>query len=237
MTGPQAERKRNVNAEHKRKTQNARHRRAFFHVLPAVLPCPSPYVSLLLGGEQVLSWLSGLPQRFCAAKALWDNFRAPAKIAWRVLWEEERQAYQVMRQTKRAADQTALPRRGGLFATCELWNAPLFGAFSDRSAGSTARDGVGRGRSPTEGLSTPLTRRPLPPPAPRSPVPTRVLPFPPALSRARSAIARPLTVLRLSPSLPPKKAKKRAGMLARSFSSQCLSCSRSRQEPWTCSKT
>ena len=134
MTGPQAERKRNVNAEHKRKTQNARHRRAFFHVLPAVLPCPSPYVSLLLGGEQVLSWLSGLPQRFCAAKALWDNFRAPAKIAWRVLWEEERQAYQVMRQTKRAADQTALPRRGGLFAACELGN----GIFSVPFQGSRA---------------------------------------------------------------------------------------------------
>ena len=107
----------------------------------------------------MLSWLSGLPRRFCAAKALWDNFRAPAKIAWRVLWEEERQAYQVMRQTKRAADQTALPRRGGLFAICELGNAPLFGAFSDRSAGSTARDGVGRGRSPTEGLLIPCTIR------------------------------------------------------------------------------
>ena len=40
---------------------------------------------------------------------------------------------------------------------------------------------------------------------------------PAALSRARSAIARPLTALRLSPSLPPKKAKKRAGMLACSF--------------------
>ena len=151
----------NTNAKRKRKTQtqNARHRRAFFHVLPAVLPCPSPYVSLLFGGEQVLSWLSGLPQRFCAAKALWDNFRAPAKIAWRVLWEEERQVYKVMRQTKRAADQTALPRRGGLFAICELGNAPLFGAFSDRSAGSTARDGVGRGRSPTEGLLIPCTIR------------------------------------------------------------------------------
>ena len=81
----------------------------------------------------MLSWLSGLPQRFCAAKALWDNFRAPAKIAWRVLWEEERQAYQVMRQTKRAADQNALPRRGGALTAFELGNAPLFGAFPDRA--------------------------------------------------------------------------------------------------------
>ena len=79
---------------------------------------------------------------------------------------------------------------------------------------------------------------------PRSPAPTlprsrppRARPFPPPHSRARSAIVRPLTALRLSPSLPPKKAKKRAGAFARSFSSQCLSCSRSRQEPWTCSKT
>ena len=31
------------------------------------------------------------------------SFRAPTKIAWRVLREEERQAYNVMRQTKRAA--------------------------------------------------------------------------------------------------------------------------------------
>ena len=100
----------------------------------------------------MLSWLSGLPQRFCAAKALWDNFRAPAKIAWRVLWEEERQVYKVMRQTKRAADQTALPRRGVALTACELGNAPLFGAFQGSradakqmrgkrsSAGTTARD-------------------------------------------------------------------------------------------------
>ena len=100
----------------------------------------------------MLSWLSGLPQRFCAAKALWDNFRAPAKIAWRVLWEEERQVYKVMRQTKRAADQTALPRRGVALTICELGNAPLFGAFQGSradakqmrgkrsSAGTTARD-------------------------------------------------------------------------------------------------
>ena len=82
----------------------------------------------------MLSWLSGLPQRFCAAKALWDNFRAPAKIAWRVLWEEERQVYKVMRQTKRAADQTALPRRGVALTICELRNAPLFGAFQGSRA-------------------------------------------------------------------------------------------------------
>ena len=82
----------------------------------------------------MLSWLSGLPQRFCAAKALWDNFRAPAKIAWRVLWEEERQVYKVMRQTKRAADQTALPRRGGLFATCELGNGILSVPFQGSRA-------------------------------------------------------------------------------------------------------
>ena len=97
-----------------------------------------PILSAHSKGEHLFSWLSGLPQRFCAAKALWDNFRAPAKIAWRVLWEEERQAYQVMRQTKRAADQTALPRRGGLFAACELGNAPLFGAFPDRGGVSLA---------------------------------------------------------------------------------------------------
>ena len=113
-----------------------------------------PYYSLpCVRGEKALSCLSGLPQRFCAAKALWDNFRAPTKLAWRVLWEEERQAYKVMRQTKRAADQNALPRRGGALTTCELRNAPLFGAFQGSradakqmrgkrsSAVSTARDG------------------------------------------------------------------------------------------------
>ncbi len=103
-------------------------------------------------GEQALSCLSGLPQRFCAAKALWDNFRAPAKIAWRVLREEERQAYQVMRQTKRAAAPNALPRRGVALAACELgngtWSVPFQGSRADakqmrgkrNSAGSTARD-------------------------------------------------------------------------------------------------
>ncbi len=111
-------------------------------------------------GEQALSCLSGLPQRFCAAKALWDNFRAPAKIAWRVLREEERQAYQVMRQTKRAAAPNALPRRGVALAACELgngtWSVPFQGSRADAkqmrgkrsSAGSTAREGA----SLSEGL-------------------------------------------------------------------------------------
>ena len=151
MTGPQAERKRNVNAEHKRKTQNARHP-------PCVFSCPSRCSSIALhlmlasssgvskcflgfqgsrkdfAQQKLCGIISGLPQRFCAAKALWDNFRAPAKIAWRVLWEEERQAYQVMRQTKRAADQTALPRRGGLFAACELGNGILSVPFQGSRA-------------------------------------------------------------------------------------------------------
>ena len=118
-------------------TQNAKRTAPtvrFFMSFPMFFHRPSPYVSLLFGGEQVLSWLSGLPQRFCAAKALWDNFRAPAKIAWRVLWEEERQVYKVMRQTKRAADQTALPRRGVALTICELGYAPLFGAFQGSRA-------------------------------------------------------------------------------------------------------
>ena len=123
----------------------------FFRALHLMLASSSGVSKCFLGfqgsrkdfaQQKLCGIISGLPQRFCAAKALWDNFRAPAKIAWRVLWEEERQAYQVMRQTKRAADQTALPRRGGLFAACELGNAPLFGAFPDRSAVSTVRDGA-----------------------------------------------------------------------------------------------
>ena len=112
-----------------------------------------PYFSLpCVRGEQALSCLSGLPQRFCAAKALWDNFRAPAKIAWRVLWEEERQAYQVMRQTKRAADPNALPRRGVALTTCELGNAPLFGAFPDRGGVSLAPPRRWLAEGKTEGL-------------------------------------------------------------------------------------
>ena len=157
MTGPQAERKRNVNAEHKRKTQNVKRTAPavrfsmsfplFFRALHLMLASSSGVSKCFLGfqgsrkdfaQQKLCEIISGLPQRFCAAKALWDNFRAPAKIAWRVLWEEERQAYQVMRQTKRAADQTALPRRGGLFAACELGNGALFAPFPDRSAGTTA---------------------------------------------------------------------------------------------------
>ena len=64
-----------------------------------------PHSPPCVRGEQVLS-CSGFPQ----------------KSRQRVLREEERQAHKVMRQTKCAADQNALPRRGGLFATCELGN-------------------------------------------------------------------------------------------------------------------
>ena len=115
----------------------------FFRALHLMLASSSGVSKCFLGfqgsrkdfaQQKLCGIISGLPQRFCAAKALWDNFRAPAKIAWRVLWEEERQAYQVMRQTKRAADQTALPRRGGLFAACELGN----GIFSVPFQGSRA---------------------------------------------------------------------------------------------------
>ena len=161
MTGPQAERKRNVNAEHKRRTQtqnaNAKRKRKthgtavrfsmsfplFFRALHLMLASSSGVSKCFLGfqgsrkdfaQQKLCGIISGLPQRFCAAKALWDNFRAPAKIAWRVLWEEERQAYQVMRQTKRAADQTALPRRGGLFAACELGNGILSVPFQGSRA-------------------------------------------------------------------------------------------------------
>ena len=123
-----------------------------------------PYDSLpCVRGEQALSCLSGLPQRFCAAKALWDNFRAPAKIAWRVLREEERQAYQVMRQTKRAADPNALPRRGVALTTCELGNAPLFGAFPDRGGVSLAPPRRWLAEGKTEGLLI-LPAIPLAPP-------------------------------------------------------------------------
>ena len=81
------------------------------------------------------------------------NNRAPAKVVQRVLREEERQAHKVMRQTKCAADPNALPRRGGLFAVCELgngtWIVPFQGSRADAkqmrgkrsSAGTTARDG------------------------------------------------------------------------------------------------
>ena len=103
------------------------------------------------------------PQIFCSAKSLWDNFRAPAKIAWRVLREEERQAYQVMRQTKRAADQNALPRRGGALTTCELGNAPLFGAFPDRGGVSLAPPRRWLAEGKTEGLLI-LPAIPLAPP-------------------------------------------------------------------------
>ncbi len=101
----------------------------------------------------MLSWLSGLPQRFCAAKALWDNFRAPAKIAWRVLWEEERQVYKVMRQTKRAADQTALPRRGVAFCHLRAWECPIV-----RADIGLPRRCVGRRSSPTLKIAMRLFR-------------------------------------------------------------------------------
>ena len=69
-----------------------------------------------------------------------------------------------MRQTKRAADQNALPRRGVALTICELGNgalcAPFQGSRADAkqmrgkrsSAVSTARDGGRRGTSLTEGL-------------------------------------------------------------------------------------
>ena len=99
------------------------------------------------GGEQVLSCFSGLPQ----------------KSRQRVLWEEERQAQRVMRQTKCAADQNALPRRGGALTTCELGNGtlcvPFQGSRADAqqmrgkisSAGSTTREAVEQ--SETEGVA------------------------------------------------------------------------------------
>ena len=83
----------------------------------------------------------GSRKRFCEAKDFLGKgresaflaFRAPAKIACRVLREEERQAYKVMRQTKRAADQTALPRRGGALTAFKLGNGALCASFPDRA--------------------------------------------------------------------------------------------------------
>ena len=138
--------------EERRYRKHAYENAATPSVLPPMFHRTTSRLPLVLGSRK----------RFCEAKDFLGKgresaflaFRAPAKIACRVLREEERQAYKVMRQTKRAADQTALPRRGVALTICELRNAPLFGAFQGSradakqmrgkrsSAVSTAREGA-----------------------------------------------------------------------------------------------
>ena len=189
MTGPQAERKRNVNAEHKRKTQNARHP-------PCVFSCPSRCSSIALhlmlasssgvskcflgfqgsrkdfAQQKLCGIISGLPQKshgeFCGKRsgrrirscgkrsapqtkppcrdevgslphanletAYYPcRFRAPAQMRSRCVG--------------RGDASRAVKPRGTQRRTCWL--------CGDESAVSTARDGVRRGTSLTEGLLSP----------------------------------------------------------------------------------
>ena len=109
--------------EERRYRKHAYENAATPSVLPPMFHRTASRLPLVLGSQK----------RFCEAKDFLGKgresaflaFRAPAKIACRVLREEERQAYKVMRQTKRAADPTALPRRGGALTAFELGNGAL----------------------------------------------------------------------------------------------------------------
>ncbi len=61
-----------------------------------------------------------------------------------------------MRQTKRAADQNALPRRGGLFDRLRAWKFPIVGKFPDRGGVFLAPPRRWLAKGKTEGL---LSRR------------------------------------------------------------------------------
>ena len=117
--------------EERRYRKHAYENAATPSVLPPMFHRTTSRLPLVLGSRK----------RFCEAKDFLGKgresaflaFRAPAKIACRVLREEERQAYKVMRQTKRAADQTALPRRGGALTAFKLGNGALCASFPDRA--------------------------------------------------------------------------------------------------------
>ena len=98
---------------------------------------PYPMSLSCVRGEKALSCLSGFPQNsrseFCGKRS-GRHIRSCGK----------RSAPQTKTPCrdevgKRAADQNALPRRGGLFATCELGNFPLWGNFLTEAAFSLRR--------------------------------------------------------------------------------------------------
>ena len=222
-------------------------------------------------------------------------FRAPAKIAWRVLREEERRAYQVMRQTKCAAGPNALPRRGGLFDRLRTWKQRVVRAEIGlpRRCVSFSRKIFAKANLFWEPCIRGSCRRrvraiPLPPRRRRVRVISlpprhrrvRAIPLPPRRRRVRAiplspprrrvraiplsppclrsvASLMPLPRARLSsppcpsvlapvPVCPRPRARLSSPLLKKTkksrhacplFSFLKLSCSRSRQEPWTCSKT